>query len=126
MPYRSPDKWFAEAGESKLGLELELTVIEAALANLNDLPPEASLSLNASPECIKTEHLSDLLLTADPDRLILELTEHAEVADYGELSRHLARFKLQGIKIAVADAGAGYSSLSHIVQIRPDIIKLDM
>ena len=30
------------------------------------------------------------------------------------------------MKLAVDDAGAGYSSFQHILQLRPDIIKLDM
>ena len=30
-----------------------------------------------------------------------------------------------GAQIAIDDAGAGYSGLQHIVQIKPDVIKID-
>jgi EAL domain-containing protein (putative c-di-GMP-specific phosphodiesterase class I) len=32
----------------------------------------------------------------------------------------------RGVRLAIDDAGAGYSSLRHILQLRPDLIKLDM
>ena len=35
-------------------------------------------------------------------------------------------YKKQCVRIAVDDAGAGYSTLSHIVQLQPDLIKLDL
>lgn len=55
-----------------------------------------------------------------------ELTEHAAVADYVELSRALEPLRRNGMRIAVDDAGAGFSSLQHIVALVPDVIKLDM
>ncbi len=60
------------------------------------------------------------------DRLILEITEHETVAHYSRLNRALDPMRSQGLRVAVDDMGAGYSSLRHILQIRPDLIKLDM
>lgn len=31
-----------------------------------------------------------------------------------------------GMRLAIDDAGAGYSSFQHIIRLNPDIIKLDM
>jgi EAL domain-containing protein (putative c-di-GMP-specific phosphodiesterase class I) len=57
---------------------------------------------------------------------VLEVTEHAQVPDYDALRQALAPLRAAGAKLAIDDAGAGYSSLQHILQLRPDIIKLDM
>ena len=41
-PRRGPDAWFAEAAEVGLGVELELTAIDAAIARLDSLPTRRS------------------------------------------------------------------------------------
>jgi EAL domain-containing protein (putative c-di-GMP-specific phosphodiesterase class I) len=60
------------------------------------------------------------------DRTVIELTEHATVPDYGILHAHLTPLRAAGVRIALDDAGAGYSGLQRIIQLSPDIIKLDM
>lgn len=126
VPYRSPDTWFNEAALANMGVELELAAVEKALAALSVLPPDLSLTLNVSPACLISEGLSDLLFDVPRDRLLLEVTEHSIVENYEELVRHVDRYRAQGLRLAVDDAGAGYSSLSHIIQLAPDVIKLDM
>jgi len=58
-------------------------------------------------------------------RLVVEVTEHSVVEAYGALRGELAPLREQGLRIAVDDAGAGYASLRHILELRPDFIKLD-
>jgi EAL domain-containing protein (putative c-di-GMP-specific phosphodiesterase class I) len=125
-PYRSPDKWFADAVEVGLGLELELAVVRGAFAALDRLPADAYMSVNASPETVLDGRLLSLLADLPAERIVLEVTEHAPVADYGRMVAALAPLRASGVRLAIDDAGAGYSSLQHIVQLRPDIIKLDM
>ena len=126
LPYRSPDKWFGEAFASGLGIDLELAVIRTAVEALEALPGYLDLAVNASPDTIVSGRLLDALDARYLARTTLELTEHAKVADYALLHHALAPLKEAGVKIAVDDAGAGYSGLQHIVQLAPDIIKLDM
>lgn len=125
-PYRSPDKWFKDASEVGLGIELELAVLKTTLANFSRLPASLSLSINASPETVMSGRLSDLIPPAYARRTIVEITEHALVSNYVDLHAQLAPLKQRGVQIAVDDAGAGYSGLQHIVQLGPDIIKMDM
>ncbi|MEM6303897.1 MAG: EAL domain-containing protein [Pseudomonadota bacterium] len=125
-PYRTPDKWFGEAEAAGLGVELELAVIRKALETMRDLPDGLSIGLNLSPECLLSESLMDIFFDCPRERLLLEVTEHAVVRDYAALGARIAQYKAQGFRIAVDDAGAGYSSLSHILQLQPDVIKLDM
>jgi len=125
-PVRSPDVWFKEAAEAGLGLELELCAVEQALAGLKALPAEHYLSLNCSPQLFLSHRLRRVLAEHDPRRLVLELTEHCVVSDYQALADAVAPLRARGMRLAIDDAGAGYASMRHILQLRPDLIKLDM
>ncbi len=125
-PYRTPDLWFADAADVGLGIELELAVIATALAMLPNLDPALYLSVNASPETVTSGRLVPLLAGLPGGRIVIEITEHAQVADYDHLLACFQPLKEMGVRLAVDDAGAGYSSLRHIVRLSPDIIKLDM
>ena len=56
---------------------------------------------------------------------MLELSEHDQVEDYEELRAVLAPLRAAGMRLAIDDVGAGFSSLRHIVVTAPDVIKLD-
>ena len=125
-PVRSPDLWFAEAAEVGLGNELELAAIGAALSAGPSFPHDIYLAINASPETILSGAFPAALEAAPMNRIVLEITEHAPVSDYACLLDALAPLRAGGLQLAVDDAGAGYSSLQHILHLRPDLIKLDM
>ena len=125
-PYRSPDRWFKDAADVGLEVALELAVLKTTLAAFPYLPGSISLSINASPEAVITGRLSDLIPARYAARTIVEITEHASVPSYPDLHARLAPLKSLGVRVAVDDAGAGYSGLQHIVQLGPDIIKMDM
>lgn len=57
---------------------------------------------------------------------MIEITEHAAVADYTSLLRALEPFRALGASLAIDDAGAGYASMRHILNLKADVIKLDM
>lgn len=124
-PYRSPDKWFAEAAEVGRGIDLELAVMQQALAEAAILPAEVYLSVNASPELLVSGRLKAVIAGRANRRILVEVTEHDAVADYAVLSQALAELREAGALIAIDDAGSGYSSLQHIVQIKPEFIKID-
>lgn len=125
-PYQTPDKWFAEAAHIDRGIELELEAVRCALKGVDHLPNEVSVGLNVSPACLVSEELGDLLLRQRGPKLTLELTEHAKVQEYASLVERIGLYKDAGYLLAVDDAGAGYASLTHILQLQPDFIKLDM
>jgi EAL domain-containing protein (putative c-di-GMP-specific phosphodiesterase class I) len=122
---RTPDRWFAEAAQVGLGVELELATLHAALEGLDELPPTAYLSLNASPQLIGSGRLRRVLAPFSGERIVLEITEHAAVERYDLLFDSLEELRSAGVRVAIDDAGAGFSSLRHIVRMAPDIIKLD-
>jgi PAS domain S-box-containing protein len=124
-PQRGPEEWFADAADVGLGVELELSAIRAALGQLDRLPPDAHLSVNAGPATVVCPALPDLLSSVPPRRVVLELTEHVGVDDYAELTRALDGLRCLGVRLAVDDAGSGFASLRHILNLTPDVIKLD-
>jgi PAS domain S-box-containing protein len=125
QPYRPPNEWFADAAEAGLGSELELAAIGTALAELDRLPAGTYLSLNASPSTVISPELHTMLRGGIASRVVIELTEHASVEDYAPLTEALDALRAMGARLAVDDAGSGFSSLQHILNLRPDIIKLD-
>lgn len=124
----TPDRWFADATEIGLGAELELLAVRKAIAAATDsVPPPAYVSVNVSPATLTTHEFLDAI-TSGPlptDRLVVEVTEHASVDDYARLTEPLAALRACGIRLAVDDAGAGYASFRHILQLAPNCIKLD-
>ncbi|MBD8729710.1 sensor domain-containing phosphodiesterase [Pseudomonas sp. CFBP 13710] len=126
QPARTPDVWFKEAAEVGLGKELECLAVAVALAGLARLAPGTYLSINCSPELVLSGRLLGLFKNYPAERLVLEITEHAVVQDYASLQVALQPLRLRGVRVAIDDAGAGYASMRHILQVRPDIIKLDM
>jgi len=126
-PERPPDAWFEEASQVDLRTDLELAAIRAALTRMDDVPAEGFLSVNLSPD---TACSADLLRAIDfahtPRRLVMEVTEHAPVEDYGRLTAALGALRARGVRLAIDDAGSGFSSLQHILRLAPDFIKLDM
>ena len=125
-PRRSPDKWFTEAAEAGLGTALELAAIRKGLSALGSLPADIYIAVNISPETILSGDLPDALKGVPAEQIVLEITEHAHIEDYERLLRALHPLRVRGVRLAVDDAGAGYSGLQHILQIHPDFIKLDM
>lgn len=125
-PLRTPDVWFAEAEEVGLRTELELAAMRLALASARPLPDDVYVSINASPATLLDERFHALLAEVTGSRLVVEITENATVDDYRTLAEALKPLRDRGFRLAVDDAGAGYSSMQHILQLRPDFIKLDM
>ncbi|MDA8149000.1 MAG: EAL domain-containing protein [Actinomycetota bacterium] len=124
-PERTPDLWFAEAAAVGLGLELELLAVERALELLPRLPPSVRLAVNAGPSTFCAGALVEMLRDTDADRVVVELTEHVDIEDYPALHRACLALRDLGTKVAIDDTGNGFASLSLILEVGPEIIKLD-
>ena len=125
-PLRPPDLWFAEADEVQRREAFELRAIQKATSALSALPDETFLALNASPSTILRPDLLAALRGLRPERIVLEITEQILIADYEAIRAALAPLRALGVRIALDDLGAGYCSLRHILQLEPDMIKLDI
>ncbi len=121
--HRPPNLWFDQAWRVGHGPELELAAVRLAIAHAAPLPVDAFLTLNCSAALITAPELPQAL-AATSRPLVIELTEHDPVLDYDVLKSALARIR-HNVRLAIDDAGAGFSSLSHILRLSPDFIKLD-
>ncbi len=119
-----PDEQFHEAAVAGLGVELETAALGAALEAAGSLPAAPWLNVNVSPAVILAQEPLRTVLARHPWRLVLEVTEHQVISDYPAFRRAVAALG-PGIRIAVDDAGAGFASLRHIVELRPHIVKVD-
>jgi diguanylate cyclase (GGDEF)-like protein len=125
-PFQRPDTTLAAAQRLGLGLELERLVIIEAWKVLPELRAGQFLGLNLSPDALlelarRANERNDLPL----EKLVIEVTEHAVVDSYGPLMEQLGPLRARGLRVAVDDAGAGYASLRHILELRPDFVKID-
>ena len=124
---RNPEQWFTGATEVGLGVELEMLTLRRSLVAAQQLPEDIYLSLNVSPQTLLRPELLELLLNSglSPDRLVVEVTEHASIVNYDQVLDVLGELRTNGVRLAVDDAGAGYASFRHILRLAPEIIKLD-
>lgn len=119
--------WFAMAKQELLGSELEFAALESALEAAQDLPPHLYVALKISPATCLDPLLPELLndCPLDLGRLVLELTEEMTREQPLALAAALAPLRRGGVRLSVDHAGSHFTSLRHIGQLKPDIIKLD-
>jgi len=126
LPKQRPDQVLADAAAVGLTETVDCQCIARACEHVHRLPGGCFVSLNVSPILIRQGGLSELLAGLPHERLVVEITEHAVVHDYETIARELEPLRARGVRLAVDDAGAGYASFRHILDLEPDIVKLDM
>jgi EAL domain-containing protein (putative c-di-GMP-specific phosphodiesterase class I) len=120
---KAPDVCFAEAHSIGAGHRLELLALERAAEHLDRVG--GYVAMNVSPSTLQLPACAELLADLPLHRVLLELSEHDPVEDYAALADVLAPFRAAGLRLAIDDVGAGFSSLRHIVVTAPDVMKLD-
>ncbi len=99
----APEGVFSEAVAVGLGPDLESATLEAAVAAAKELPRSAWLSLNVSPELILAYQPLQTLVKGTRRQVVLEITEHTEIADYPALRAAVVDLGPKA-KLAVDDA----------------------
>jgi PAS domain S-box-containing protein len=115
---------FAAAIECGLGRALERATLVAALEESRDLPRRTWLSVNISPAYLADADALQTALGIRVRPLVLEVTEHEVIDAYGPLRDAVSALGLD-IRLAVDDAGAGIANFTHLVELRPHIVKVD-
>ncbi|QXC59633.1 EAL domain-containing protein [Aquihabitans sp. G128] len=119
----APSDWFVLASRLDRRVELERACL-LAVAEHGAPPRDALLFVNVSPALLAhpdSVQLRDRL----PRRLVLELTEREEIDDVVALRQSCAPWLRSGARLAIDDAGAGYSSLKQVVELLPEFVKID-
>lgn len=118
-----PDLRFAIAHDAGLGCELESVCAAAALGEAHVLPHDAWLSINFSPAAL-TDGTAAATIGGATRQIVVEITEHIEIDSYAAVRRAINA--CAPARLAVDDAGAGFASLRHILELEPDLVKLDI
>ena len=82
------------------------------------------LSLNVSPALLAHEGTLARMLADTRREVVLEVTEHEAIEAYAPLRQAMFRLGL-GVRLAVDDAGAGVANFNHLIELRPDFVKID-
>ena len=129
-----PDEFIPVAEESGLISMIGTWVLDQAcqqLARWLAGGHDVWVSVNLSPKELHAAdyagQVADVLerYGVPPQRLVLEVTEHAVATDMDELIRRLCELRSTGVRIALDDFGAGYSSLGQLRNLPVDILKID-
>jgi len=123
-PFR-PDMFLAQAAQMGLGIDLETAIVQRVMSMVPQLPDDVFVAVNISPGAALAAPWQRLLATVDPSRIVLELTEHDAVLNYGALDDALETCRSRGIRVAVDDVGAGFASFSHVLELSPEFVKID-
>ncbi len=122
----TPGACFAAAAAAGKRYALDATLIRSALRSSALLPPDTFLTVNISPAVLLSHHW-DGVLDSNPSltNVVIEVTEEESITDYPSIRTRLDKVRSLGGCIAVDDAGAGFASLQHIIEMKPAFIKLD-
>lgn len=122
---------FAVAERAGETARLTRHIAGRALAVASGWPGDLRLSLNVTAADLAEEDfavtIGDALAAAGlaPERLTLELTEHALLREIDEGAAQLERLAAQGVGIALDDFGAGFCNFAYLKRLPLDALKLD-
>jgi EAL domain-containing protein (putative c-di-GMP-specific phosphodiesterase class I) len=109
-------------------LELGRAVRHAAARAIAEAPPEWTFFVNLHPADLADDELVDARGALSPfaSRVVLEVTERSLLESVPQLGERVAALRRMGFRLAVDDLGAGYAGLTSLVQLEPEVVKLDM
>ncbi|MEP6994383.1 MAG: GGDEF domain-containing phosphodiesterase [Acidobacteriota bacterium] len=123
-----PTVMFAVAHENEMNVELETLCLELIFANLPRAVGERMLFVNASAMLLRHPVFLDERNLAEINRshgnVVIEISEKEMVQDYSAFQEVLQLVRRANMKIAIDDAGSGYSGLETILHMKPDYIKV--
>ena len=118
-----PDVCFREAFEVGLGEDLEFVT----LARCGGIAEHAVgyVAMNVCPATVLDPRFPAFMSGLPLEKVLIELSEGYPVDDYDALLAVLRPLRERGLRLAIDDVGAGFSSLRHVIRMSPDVIKLD-
>lgn len=131
-PLHDPLRLFAAALRAQRCLELDVLAMELAIERFAAAGVPGKLFVNMLPATVLGDDaLAARIGTAlakarlDPQRLVIEITEHGQSLDAEAMRLQGARLRALGCEIAIDDFGTGTSGLKIWSELRPDYVKVD-
>jgi len=126
-PFETPNVLFAVARENDMDVELETLCLDTIFGGLPRGVSSRRLFVNASSMLLRHPVFLDERNLASINRshhdVVVEISEK-EIVEYSSFGGILSTVRGAGLKIAIDDAGSGYSGLEAILNLRPDYIKV--
>jgi diguanylate cyclase (GGDEF)-like protein len=129
-----PDEFVPIAEQTGLIDDLTRWVLDRALADLGEwrsFAPELTVAVNVSARSLQHLHLPTMVRAAleragaQPEWLLLEITETALVTDAARAAAMLGQLSAAGHRLSLDDFGQGYTSLSQLSELPLNELKID-
>ncbi|MBU9722385.1 MULTISPECIES: putative bifunctional diguanylate cyclase/phosphodiesterase [Bacillaceae] len=131
----TPDKFIPLAEESGFIFQIdEWAIVESCRYNKNMQDrgaPKVPVSVNMSAKHFNHQRIVNMVKTAldksglAPEYLTIEITETVFLKNETDVFGMIAELKDLGVKLSIDDFGIGYSSLTHLVDLPINEVKLD-
>lgn len=130
-----PDSFIPQAEESRLIIDVDNWVLNAACAQLktwkNKGRPALHLATNLSARFFQLDEVTERLIElterydVSMENLELEITEGTLIEDIDKTMLTLEELKILGFQLTIDDFGTGYSSLSYLKRLPIHKLKID-
>ena len=131
--YNNPLVLIDEAKEKGLLWAFEQVARIKTFEKIDHIQRGEKIFINVEPDLIESDEFStgftmDLVKKAgfEAKNIVFEITERAAISDFDKFIDIINHYRKQNYLIAIDDVGAGYSGLTKIIRLEPDIIKLDI
>lgn len=128
----SPLVLFSVARQTGKLYELEKIVLEKTFKQISENGSSQHVFINFTPLTIGhplfVEDVQMMLQKyqgVSTKQVVLEITEQDPIMQKDDFNRNIQSLRKLGFRLAVDDTGIGYSTLSSIIEIMPEIIKID-
>ncbi|MBD3796266.1 MAG: EAL domain-containing protein [Campylobacterales bacterium] len=127
-----PDQLFEKSARNDMNFILDRMSRESALKTAATKKINKKLFINFMPTsiydpeyCLQSTVKWANQLEFNPSNIVFEVVETEQVADKEHLRGILEFYRKEGFSIALDDVGEGYSGLNNLIDIKPNIIKVD-
>ena len=126
----NPELLFRAALQFGCYCDLEIVVWKKALAMMADHLKGEKIFLNCNPYLLEGPVFLKIQSMFEEHRIarknvVLEITERSAISDFKVFYESMRRYRELGFQVAVDDVGGGYASLESIVEIKPNVVKID-
>jgi EAL domain-containing protein (putative c-di-GMP-specific phosphodiesterase class I) len=127
----APEQFLGLAEDLGLGARLGEWVIDHAIADIDRIDPPAWISINVDARHLIQRDIAGYLARqleqhdCPATRVIVELTENQFLSGTPAAIQRLEEIRDLGVRIAIDDFGAGYSSVAYLEALPFDVVKID-
>lgn len=128
----SPLVLFSVARQMGKLYDLEKIVLEKVFSQISENESTQNVFINFTPVTLGNPYFIEDIQAmlnkykgVSPEQVVLEVTEQDPIIQQPNFNRNIELLRELGFRLAVDDTGVGYSTLHSIIQINPEIIKID-